>query len=40
MVLGLFIGIFFHRRLPERTARLSVTVLLMVSGLSLILDHL
>lgn len=40
MALGLFIGIFFHKRVPERTAKLWVIGLLIFSGVSLILSNL
>lgn len=40
MFLGLCIGIFFQKRLPERTAKLCVILLLIISGLSLIFNNL
>lgn len=40
MFLGLGIGIFFQKKLPERTAKTCVIVLLIFSGLSLILNNL
>ena len=40
MFLGLGIGIFFQKRLPERTAKKCVIVLLIISGLSLIVNNL
>lgn len=40
MFLGLGIGIFFHKRLPERTAKSLVILLLIISGLSLIVNNL
>lgn len=40
MFLGLGIGIFFQKRLSERTAKTCVIILLIISGLSLILNNL
>lgn len=40
MFLGLGIGIFFQKRLPERLAKLSVIALLIITGLSLIANNL
>lgn len=40
MFLGLGIGIFFQKRLPEKTAKTYVIVLLIISGLSLIINNL
>lgn len=40
MFLGLSIGIFFQKRLPERTAKWCVIALLIISGLSLIFNNL
>ncbi len=40
MFLGLGIGIFFQKRLSERTAKTCVIVLLIISGLSLILNNM
>lgn len=40
MFLGLGIGIFFQKRLPERQAKLSVIALLIITGLSLIANNL
>lgn len=40
MFLGLGTGIFFQKRLPERRAKLFVIALLIISGLSLILNNI
>jgi len=40
MFLGLSIGIWFQKRLPEKLAKLSVILLLIVSGLSLVINNL
>ncbi len=40
MFLGLGIGIFFQKRLSERTAKTCVIILLIFSGLSLIINNL
>lgn len=40
MLLGLWIGMFLQKRLPERQVKLSVIVLLVISGLSLIGNNL
>lgn len=40
MFIGLGIGVFFQKRLPERAVKNCVIVLLIVSGLSLILNNL
>lgn len=40
MALGLGIGIFFQKRIPERTAKTAVVLLLVLSGLSLIASNL
>lgn len=40
MVMGLAAGIFFEKRIPEKTAKQAVILLLILSGISLILTNI